>query len=238
MRKLELPLILKSSLLDQFPFVVHGFGTRHFQEKEMSQLSQLNNLKPLYLKQAHSDRLHFLEAEPDFILEGDALITSRPGFLLVVRTADCLPVLVLDPVNRIVAAVHCGWRGTASRILEKLVHFLIVSFNTQPENLHIAFGPCISRDCYEVGEEVRLIFSQAGFPLNRDLFRPNLNRSGHFYLDLRLANRHQLLTLGVQPEKIEEINLCPHCHEDLLSFRRDGTFRDRLFNFIALIADD
>lgn len=236
--KAELPLILKVSLLNQFPFVIHGFGTRHFQEKEMSQLSQLNNLKPLYLKQAHSDRLHFLEAEPGFIPEGDALITSGPGLLLVVKTADCLPVLVLDPINRIIAAVHCGWRGTAARLLEKLVHFLMVSFNTQPKNLFIAFGPCISRDCYEVGEEVRLLFSRAGFSLNEDLFRPNPMRSGHYYLDLRLANRNQLLMSGVQPEKIEEINLCPHCHEDLFSFRRDGARCGRLFNFIALKAGD
>ncbi len=238
MAKAELPLILKSSLLDQFPFVVHGFGTKYFQEKEMKELSRLKNLKPVFLKQAHSDRFHFLKDDPDFLLEGDGLITSSPGLLLSVKTADCLPVLLFDPINRIVAAVHCGWRGTAARLLEKIICFLINSFNTKPENLLIVFGPCISRDCYEVGEEVRLLFNQAGFPLEGNLFRPNPEKSGHFYLDLRLANRLQLLPLGVEPEKIEEIDLCPHCHRDLLSFRRDRVRRHRLFNFIALINSD
>ena len=238
MFRVEWPFVLKASLLDQFPFIVHGFGTKHFQEKELRELCQSQNLEPVFLHQAHSSRIHYLEEKPAAVLEGDALVTSKQGLLLLIKTADCLPVLIFDPANRIIASAHCGWRGTSSRLLEKLIDFLVNSFGSRPENLSVAFGPCISRDCYEVGPEVRDIFSQSGFPRDEKLFSPHPLHPGRFFLDLRLANRNQLLTRGIRKEKIEEITICPHCHPDFLSFRRDAVTKARLFNFIGLLTTD
>ncbi|MCX7974202.1 MAG: peptidoglycan editing factor PgeF [Candidatus Aminicenantes bacterium] len=227
--------IVTSALLDKFPRVLHGFGTKYFQEKELNHFCQSKNLKPITLKQLHSDHIHLLEKKPDSLLEGDALVTYLPGFVLTIKTADCLPVLIVDPINQIVAAVHCGWRGTAARLLEKVINFLIKIFGTQPENLYCAFGPCISQNCYEVGEEVRKSFNYAGFSLNENLFKPNQDRPNHFFLDLRKANRDLLLASGIEAKKIDEIVICPHCHQDFLSRRRDGHRCGRLLNFIGLL---
>lgn len=227
--------LLTSSSFRQFSFLLHGFGTKYFQEKELYRLCQSKNLKPIFLKQQHSDGIHWLEREPNNLLEGDALITSQPGLVLIIKTADCLPILILDPRKRIIAAAHCGWRSTSQRLIEKLVKILTQKLNSHPEDLQVVFGPSISPQCYEVGEEVREAFRQAGFILNEDLFKPNPNRPGHFFFDLKKANREQLLALGTKAEKIEEINICPHCHQDFHSRRRDGAGCGRLLNFIGLL---
>lgn len=230
----DLPIIT-SSQFHQFPFILHGFGTKYFQERELNQFCQSYNLKPVFLKQQHSDCIHWLEKEPNCLLEGDALITSHPGLVLIIKTADCLPVLMLDPTKRIIAAAHCGWRGTSMRLLEKLVDFLVRQLNCYPENLHVVFGPTISAECYEVGEDVKEVFNRAGFSCKDALFKPNPDRPGYFFFDLRKANREQLFVSGIKAEKIEEIEICPHCHQHFLSRRRDGTGCGRLLNFICLL---
>lgn len=162
------------------------------------------------------------------------MISSRPGLLLIIKTADCLPVLMVDPQKKIIAAAHCGWRGTAARLLAKVILTLVDVFDSKPQDLKLAFGPCISPQCYEVGEDVRQVFAQARFSLNEDLFRPHPEKLGHFLLDLRFANRTQLLAAGVKPENIQEVDICPHCHPDFTSWRRDKNLAGRLLNFISL----
>ena len=228
-------LFLTSPLLNQVPFILHGFGTRHCGERELRSLEPWNNLEPVELRQCHSDRIHIISRKPNAPLEGDAMISSLPGLLLIIKTADCLPVLMVDPQRKIIAAAHCGWRGTAARLLAKVVLTLIDVFGSQPLDLKVAFGPCISPQCYEVGEDVRQVFGQARFSLNEDLFRPHPEKAGRFLLDLRLANRTQLLAAGVKPENIEEIDICPHCQADFTSWRRDKNSAGRLLNFISLI---
>src|SRR5512137_2325214 len=91
-------------------------------------------------------------------------MTNVPGLLLVIRTADCLPVLLVDEENRAVAAVHCGWRGTERRILEKTVKAMEGAYGSKPADMRAALGPCIGPACYEVGPEVRQAYLKAGFP--------------------------------------------------------------------------
>ncbi len=227
-------LFLTSSLLTQFPFLVHGFGTRYLDEDQIRSIEPGKNLNLVTMKQEHSDRILFLGRELPSSLRGDALVTNQTSLLLVVKTADCLPVLLVDAEQKIIAAAHCGWRGTASQLLSKLVAFIAGKFRTRPQDLRVALGPCISADCYEVGEEVREIFGQAGFSLDEDLFRPNPQKPNFYYLDLRLANKKQLLASGVNPENIEEVGDCPHCSSDFVSWRRDRDKTGRLLNFIGL----
>ncbi len=142
------------------PGLVHGFGDGRWSEADFLAFAASREMRPVVMRQLHSDTIHRLEAAPDKKLEGDALMTNVPGLLLVIRTADCLPVLLVDEKNRAVAAVHCGWRGTEKRILEKAVRAMGEAYGSRPGEMLAALGPCIGAACYEVGPEVCTGFSR------------------------------------------------------------------------------
>ena len=118
--------------LGRIPWLIHGFGTAAWAEADFAKVREWNGFRPVILDQVHSDIIHCVDTPPDGRLEGDALITSTPGLFLVVKTADCLPVLVVDESRRVVAAVHCGWRGTWKRILEQVVGVLRDRYGCDP----------------------------------------------------------------------------------------------------------
>jgi len=144
--------------------LVHGFGRAGWSEADFLAFAASRGLEPVIMRQLHSDTIHRLSGVPAGKLEGDALMTSVPWLLLVIRTADCLPVFLVDAKNRAAAAVHCGWRGTEKRILEKAVQAMTRSYGAKPGRMLAALGPCIGSACYEVGPEVRKSFQRAGFP--------------------------------------------------------------------------
>jgi hypothetical protein len=160
-------------------------------------------------------------------------MTNVPGLLLVIRTADCLPVLLVDPENRAVAAVHCGWRGTEKRILEKSVRAMGEAYGSNPADILVALGPCIGAACYEVGPEVREGFLKAGFPESVLCGAPC--RQGKYLLDLRAANLGLLAALGFKKNQISNPGpACTHCEPRLLSYRRNPADTRRMYNFIGL----
>ncbi|MGB9906868.1 MAG: peptidoglycan editing factor PgeF [Candidatus Saccharicenans sp.] len=219
--------------LKGFPWLVHGFGLAGFTLESLKKEKELASFLPVVMKQLHSSRVFYLENAPRKKLAGDGLVTTRPGLLLVVKTADCLPVLLLDEDHRAVAAVHCGWRSTYQKILAVAVDRLQRRCGGRVENLLAAFGPCIEKSCYEVGPEVREKFAAAGFETEL-IFSPSA-REDRFYLDLREANR-LLLTqeLGLKPESIIQIDHCTFCQPQLYSYRRDRQREQRLINFIGI----
>jgi copper oxidase (laccase) domain-containing protein len=105
-------------------------------------------------------------------------------------------------------------------------------FQCVPSSLMAALGPCIGKDCYEVGEDVRYEFEERG--LGSDVFFPHPLHSGKYYLDLRQANIHQLLEEGVNASDISVVKLCSHCEEDLLSYRRSPRKDVRMLSFIGM----
>jgi purine-nucleoside/S-methyl-5'-thioadenosine phosphorylase / adenosine deaminase len=219
--------------LERIPDLVHGFGTRTFDIAALRSLAAKNRCRIVQLAQIHSAdvvvaRLSRKSTPPR---RGDALATDRAGLLLAVRTADCLPVLFADPDKRVVAAVHAGWRGTRSRILERAVDTLVSRFGCRPGSLFAALGPCIGAECYEVGPDVRREFAAAGQPLF--VFRPSPRRAGSYLLDLAAANRRQLLGRGLSSRRVLPSASCTHCDARLLSFRRDRDAKARLYNFIG-----
>jgi YfiH family protein len=181
--------------------------------------------------------IHCLDSVPREPLSGDGLITSTPGLLLAIQTADCLPVIVVDAMRRAVGVFHAGWRGTVQRIVEKGVGEMFRCFGSRPRDLKAAIGPGIQGCCYEVGEEVRIKF-ESQFAYAASLFReveesdpvrekyPMLfltaRAPGHselpkkIFLDLVEANRQQLLAAGVPAKNIEASSPCTNCHTDLL----------------------
>ena len=222
--------------------LVHGFGDSRWGEADLQVFAAAKGMRPVIMRQLHSDVVHRLdEAARTGRLEGDALMTNVPGLLLVIRTADCLPVLLVDAENRAVAAVHCGWRGTEKRILEKAVVAMGEAYGSKPAGMQAALGPCIGAACYEVGPEVREAFLRAGFPPSVFVERgrlpaiqvPDLKKK--FLVDLKAANRWLLDGLGFQRANVFDAGpVCTHCDPRLLSYRRNSADPRRMHNFIGL----
>ncbi len=151
--------------------------------------------------------------------EGDGLTTDCPGVLINVSTADCVPVLLLDPVRKAVSAVHAGWRGTVLNISAKAVESMRFYYGTDPANLRVGIGPAIGPCCYEVGNDVWEQVEREYFYGGEVLLR---EKNGKAMLDLVHLNRLQLIEAGVSPDRLFFSGLCTSCFPSLFySFRRD-----------------
>ena len=278
-RKVRGVQILQVPALAKLPWLVHGFSTRPGGVSLLTGGTALNlgftewdtkenvlqnrrrfqsalgasDLKLISLRQIHSDVIHRFDAALAEPCRGDASATNRPGLLLGVQTADCVPILLVDPKKRAISAVHAGWRGTLRRIVVKAIGQMQMQFKSKPADLLAAIGPSIGGCCYEVGTEVAIQFQSqfAAAPEWFDEFRsgdePNpiqwLNRMppGHqpppknVLLDLKKANRAQLLDAGLRSDNIFVSDLCTACRRDLLfSYRKEGVLSGRLMSAIAI----
>jgi YfiH family protein len=198
--------VYRAERLDQFPWLQHGFGTR------------LSAAWPdaaglATAKQIHSDRV-LVANQAGHLGTGDAIISQRPGLTVAIRTADCLPILIVDPRTRAVAAVHAGWRGVVAEIAPKAVKAMGLEFGSRPEDLEIAIGPGIGPCCFEVGPEVAVQF-RAFFPERNDL-------CARAKLDLVETVSRQLRRNGIAMGQISTSGLCSCCGAELFeSYRRD-----------------
>lgn len=278
--------ILHAPRLNQFSWLLQGFSTRKggvsrlygggalnlgFTKDDSTAAVESNRARflrklgahpagkkwPLItLRQVHSDIVHCVDSSAQTQLVGDGLITAVPGLLLGIQTADCLPILLVDPKHRAVGVFHAGWRGTLKRIVEKGVGEMRRHFGSRPRDLIAAIGPGIHGCCYEVGEEVREQFeSQFGYAAElfttveeRDPVRekyPMLfltaRAPGHsalpkkIFLDLVEANRRQLLALGVPARNIDCSPLCTNCRPDLLfSYRAEKGKTGRMMAVVGI----
>ncbi len=196
------------------PWLRHGFGTRLSVEWPDS-----NHFATA--KQIHSDRVLLVNA-PGLQGDGDALISNTPGIHLSIRTADCLPILIADPRNRAVAAVHAGWRGVVSEIAPKAVKAMHDQFGSDPSELVVAIGSGIGKCCFEVGPEVAEQFQL----------------SGRTKVDLLETTCRQLGRNGVRSSQISATPLCSCCNPELFeSYRRDRESAGRMVAMIGLEAN-
>lgn len=204
--------IYRVSELDALPWLIHGFGTRS------SDIPALfGNLATL--RQAHSAECVVAAGRSGILGEADALLENTEGAVVAVKTADCVPILLVDDEHRAVAAVHAGWRGTAAGIAGRAVRQMQERFGSDPARLHAAIGPAIGKCCYEVGPEVATQFGE----------------SGRAFLDLAAHNRRQLIEAGVTAARIYTSNLCTQCRrEEFHSFRRDREAAGRLHSFAGI----
>jgi hypothetical protein len=184
------------------------------------------------LRQIHSDLIHVVRSRKPERFTGDGLVTDLPRITLGILTADCFPVLLVDAKNKAVGAFHAGWRGTVKRIVEKGVGIMRLEFGSRPEDIHAAIGPGIQHCSFEVGEEVEEAF-HTQFAYAGSLFHSvqesdavrerypmlfmNQRAPGHgdpcikLHLDLREANRRQLLEAGVLDANITAMPDCTAC---------------------------
>jgi len=186
----------------------------------------------LAFHQVHGDRV--LGGDPGwFEEEADAAVTKRDDVLLVVSTADCVPLLFHDPVKGVVGAAHCGWKGTASLLAAKVVAAMTTRHGSRPADVRVALGPCMRGGCYQVGPEVVERFAGAGIP--DACWRADPAQAGRFLLDLPAANSHALAAAGVPADNVIDIGLCTHCRPELFfSHRRDGGVTGRHWAYVSL----
>jgi len=210
------------------------------------------------LRQIHSDLIHVIDQKTKLTtgMRGDGLVTDRSGLLLSILAADCLPVLLVDTERRVVAALHCGWRGTAKRIAEKAVGLLRQRFGSRPEDIRAAIGPGIRACCYRVGKDVAAEF-EAQFIYAREILRFHKEVSllekkyplvfrfqprGHppvddriVRLDLVAANARQLRDAGVSAANIWSDAPCTHCNAEMFfSHRRDAGVTGRMMAVVGI----
>ena len=192
------------------------------------------------LRQVHSDRVftasEALLADPP---QGDGWVTNEPELLVAIQTADCLPVLLVDPEQRVVAVVHAGWRGTIQRIAAKAVHRMQTDFGSRPSNCLAVVGPAIRKCCYEVGNEVVEAFTTE-FERSASFFSETpgdkATRANSQCVDLAEACRDQLLDAGMAVEKIFTDGPCTACERGLFfSYRADGSGGGRMMSVIGIV---
>jgi YfiH family protein len=177
-------------------------------------------------KQIHGDNI--LEARGGaWTVKGcpdaDAYVTNEKNLPIAIRTADCVPVFILDPLRRVIGLAHAGWKGTYKAIAAKTVQRMQEKYACQPSGLKIVLGPSIRECCYQVGAEFR------------DYFPSHVKkREGYLYLDAISANQDQLLQAGVRKENIFDSGICTCCNTDYFSFRRDGIKAGRMISIMML----
>lgn len=225
-------VITVPSFADARQGIRHFFGTRHDPPgpvraaQAVVSVKQVHGTDVLVVDRPVADRQAF---------EGgwDALVTDQPGVLLTVRTADCVPVLIHDPVRGIVAAVHAGWRGAVAGIVPKTVAVMAKRFGSQPASLRVSIGPSVGSCCYEVDEPVlsRLRASYADWQSLVQATGPGTAR-----LDLRGLVWGQAQSAGVREDGIHSVSLCTICHPALFhSYRREGSVCGTMVSGIMLV---
>ncbi len=174
--------------------------------------------------QIHGTRIRIVK-EPGIYSGTDGFVTIRKELALLIKTADCPTVLLIDPQQKVIAAVHAGWRSVVNGILEKVIRLLADQFNSRPANILCAVGPAIHSCCYEVQEDVWKIFPE-------DVI---VRRGENCFLDLPLAIRQKLLRLGITENHLDDSNLCTSCRADLFfSHRRDSGQTGRMMAAVYL----
>jgi polyphenol oxidase len=188
----------------------------------------------VFPRQTHTSCVTEIYGLPEEELEEtDALVTNQPGICLCIQTADCVPILLFDPKQNAVAAIHAGWRGTVKEIVREAIQKLKSSFHSSPSDILAIIGPSIGPDIYEVGNEVVEAVRKNIPYAKKTLIK---NSSGKFHLNLWEANRQVLLDCNVSLEKIEILGECTfQKSEKYFSARRDGLGTGRLVSGIMLI---
>ncbi len=186
--------------------------------------AQVERERLFSVRQVHGDTV--VEAPVSEDLEADAIWSGRAGDGVGVRTADCVPLLLVDPRGQRVAAVHAGWKGTFLEVAARTVEALTRA-GSRPADLRAAIGPSIGPCCYAVGEDLVARFAER--------FPPEIcvRRTSGPHLDLPLAVRTTLVRSGIPPEQIDSLGICTACDLRFYSHRRDRGLTGRHFSFIT-----
>ena len=233
---------LISNILENTGIVRHFFGTKSMRGlKSVSATFEIDYTEVLTVNQRHTNEILTISQDNGdlrFLKSGllkkpyDAIVTNRERLGIGVYTADCVPILLVDPAKRVIAAVHAGWKGTIYRIAQRVISCMCNDFKSSPSDIMIAIGPSIKHCCYEVDSAVI-------DPLMREV--PLWERyiipkdKGKWMLDLQGLNKGLLHEDGIPERNIEVIDLCTRCMPNLFhSYRRDGKKTGKMISLIML----
>lgn len=251
----------ESQQLQSLPFLIHAFTTRNggvsegcynslnFSVKEgdteenvrknVQVVADAFNLSPrqfLTVKQVHGDNILMID-DPAYLfhsckpLEYDGIITNQPGLAIGIKTADCVPILLVDQVKHVIGVIHAGWRGTALNIAAKAVSQFQSSYSSKTQDLLAAIGPAIGPCCYQVDRQVYDAMSSDASSLCFQACK----EKDRWMFDLPFLNKQQLIAAGLLSEKIDTSGLCTSCLSDLFySHRGESGKTGRQLNFLML----
>ena len=164
-------------------------------------------------------------------VDADAIITDRPNVPIGILTADCLPMLLYDPVRKAAGAVHAGWKGTVKGVAVAAVEAMAAAYGSKPSDIRAAIGPHIRECCLRVREDVKAEFA-AAFGSTDKVFRAD---ALGLRLDLRAANLSQLLMAGLKFDHVATVAPCTSCYSGLFySYRKEGGRTGRQLSYIML----
>ncbi|MDF2542002.1 MAG: hypothetical protein K0S47_1720 [Herbinix sp.] len=166
--------------------------------------------------------------------EIDGMITNTPGVTLATTYADCVPLYLVDPKNKVIGLTHSGWRGTVKKIGKRTVEAMEKEFHSDPKDIIAVIGPSICMDCFEIGEEVAMEFINA-FSLIEPNSMLRKKENGKYHCDLWYANQRVFLEAGLTPDHIYISNVCTSCNSELLfSHRKTAGKRGSLAAFLSI----
>lgn len=210
-----------------------AFGERAHDDRDRNELAEALGLDRgvAHMRQVHGNEVVSVahpSSEPPVC---DGLVTGERRLALVVKTADCVPLLFWDEDRNVVAAVHAGWRGALAGVPARALSLLVDNFGCQADSVHVALGPAIGPCCYEVGDEVVEAFGKK-FSFAEDLFAPGSRGKQH--LNLIQANVRQLVEGGVRNDRIYQSGICTVCENGrFYSYRKEGKRVGRLMAVIG-----
>jgi len=239
--------IIKSKIFKQFPEIIFGMSTKfkidtndkyNFNmsfsindENERVESNRAFFFESLGLKKedvAYQNQIHSNIIKTTCcggnVGNCDAIITPRKGIGLAISMADCVGIFIYDKVEKVIAGVHSGWRGTKQEILKKTLFLLRDNFDSSPENLFVYIAPSISQNYYEVGKEVAVFFNDKYL----------IPKGEKYLLDVSRVNYDMLLDFGIPNSQIENSKLCSFNESYIHSFRRDKNESGRAFGVIAM----
>lgn len=221
----------RAAVEENFRRMGEALGVR-CEDMVLSQQTHTTNIRIV----TDEDRGKGITRERDYT-DIDGLITNVPGICLVTTYADCVPLYFLDPVKKVIALSHSGWRGTVGKIGKKTVELMHDNFGSDPADILAAVGPSVCQDCYEVSADVtdrfKEVFDRSAWD---ELFYEKPD--GKYQLDLWKANEKIFLEAVIRKDHIAVTNVCTHCNSGILySHRAMGDKRGNLCAFLALKQD-
>jgi len=209
------------------------FGARGEGDRDREELARALGLGRgvAHMRQVHGNEVRAIDTPPSEPPVCDGLVTAERSLALVVKTADCVPIIFWDERHNVVAAVHAGWRGALAAVPSRALVCLEERFGSRADSVHVVMGPAIGRCCYEVGGDVVEAFGKR-FPHAEELFTSGPR--GRQHLDLIQANVRPLVEAGVSADRIYETRMCTSCENDrLYSYRKEGKGVGRLMGVIG-----
>ena len=176
------------------------------------------------IHQVHGDVVNYVDHLDSEFEEADALVTDKIGIPIVIRTADCVPILCYEPSSRVIAVIHAGWQSTHKRIVQKTLEFICDKWEVSLKDMNVYIGPCIRKESFEVDDSFKEYFPNHYEMIN-----------GQCYVDVVQANRDQLLDQGVCDVNIIDCGEDTFLSQDMFSFRREGERSGRMVHGMVIL---